>query len=71
MRRENGISTQGARREGDEQVSAKRKYDFRGIPTRVLLKEIGRRGSLAYARNVNREFRLRREQAAKEKETSK
>ena len=35
----------------------RKRYSFVGIPTRVLEKELERRGSLAYARNVNREYR--------------
>lgn len=44
-------------------MSAKRaKFDFRGVPTCVLLKELERRNSIAYARNVNREYRAIRAQ---------
>jgi hypothetical protein len=41
-------------------MSAKRKrYNLTGIPTRVLWRELERRDSIAYARNVNRAIRGR------------
>jgi hypothetical protein len=39
-------------------------YDFRGVPTRALWRELERRESRAYARNVNREYRARQRKEA-------
>jgi hypothetical protein len=42
-----------------------KKYDFRGIPTRALEKEVEHRASLAYARRVHREYKAIAEHKAK------
>ena len=36
------------------------KFSFKGVPTRVIEKELERRGSIAYQQNISREMRARR-----------
>lgn len=50
-------------------MKRKKTLSFVGIPTRIIERELERRNSLAYARNVNREMKARRAAAtASEKE---
>ena len=41
-------------------MKRKKTFSFVGIPTRIIERELERRNSLAYARNVNREMKLSR-----------
>lgn len=41
-------------------MKRKKTFSFVGIPTRIIERELERRNSLAYARNVNREMKDRR-----------